>query len=112
MPRNKKNKKSVPEPPAEKVDFRTGYVSDDHIVLLGVDPKSSISEPQPLILPTDTISYILLRKKVDRGYIYNIGIGDSVVLEVHNNQGPVEFGEMIFPGELPGADEDPWDSRH
>jgi len=112
MPRNKKkNKKRVPDPPDETPDFLTGYVSDDHIVLLGVDPSSSVTEPKPLILPTDTINYILLREKRAKTYIYRVGISDGISLDIHNNQGPDELAEMIFPGEYPDVDEDPWDSR-
>ena len=112
MPRNKKkNKKAVPEPPDETPNFLNGYVSDDHIVLLGVDPSSSEAEPQPLILPIETINYILLRGRRGPTYIYRVGIADGVSLDIHNNQGPVDFGEMIFPGEYPDADEDPWEPR-
>lgn len=111
MPRNKKkNKKSVPDPPDETADFLRGYVSDEHVVLLGVDPSSSISSPQPLILPTDTIDYILLREKQGKVYIYQVGIAGKKTLHIHNKQDPVDFAEMIFPGELGDADEDPWET--
>ena len=110
MPRHKKkNKKSVPEPPEETPDFLTGYVSDDHIVLLAVNPASSIAAPQPLILPIATINYILLREKQGSTYIYRVGIAGGVSLDIHNNQSPVDLGEMVFPGEY--ADEDPWERR-
>lgn len=112
MPRHRnKNKKSVPEPPTETPDFLTGYVSDGHVVLLGVDSSSSVTEPQPLILPIETINFILLREKRGTTYIYRAGITGGVSLDIHNNQGPVDFAEMIFPCEYPDADEDPWKRR-
>lgn len=112
MPRNKKkSNKTVPDPPDESPDFLTGYVSDDHVVLLGADPKSSITEPKPLILPLEAINYILLREKRAKTYIYRVGIADGICLDIHNSQDPVELAEMIFPGEYPDADEDPWDPQ-
>ena len=112
MPRHKKkNKKSVPEPPTETPNFLTGYVSDAHVVLLGVDPNGSIDGPQPLILPTETINFLLLREKRGKTYVYRAGIADGVTLEIHSNQNPVDLAEMIFPAEYPDADEDPWEPR-
>lgn len=99
-----------PEPPSEKPDFLRGYVSDDCIYLLGGEDAGNTDKP--LILPNDAINYVLLHEKRGKEYIYKVGISDGVTLFVRNNQEPIDFGEMIFPSELPDHDEDPWDPRH
>lgn len=112
MPRNKKKKKhAVPEAPEETADLMTGYVSDEYVVLLGVDPSSQITDPKALILPIEMITYILLREERGAVYIYRVGITDGFTLEIHNKQDPIDLGEMIFPAELPDVDEDPWKPR-
>lgn len=113
--RNKRNKKRDRspslEPPDEKPDFLRGYVSDDHIVLLGAENADASIQAQPLILPIEAINYLLLVSTEGKKYIYKAGLTDGIVLFIHNSQGPVDFAEMVYPGELPDADEDPWERK-